>query len=253
MSLSRRFVTVLQLFALPVILILLWWVISANASSLYFPPLGDILTNLGEWLGGGGFTDDVIPSVVNLLAGYALAVVFGVAFGLLIGRVEALETAFNPIITFARSIPPAALLPFFILAMGATDWMRITVIAVGSVWPTLLSTIDGVRGIDPEVHDVTRIYKTSPVRRVVKVLLPAASPLILAGMKTSLAFSIILVVVSEMLASTQGIGHYIFSSQQYFDLPGLWAGTIAMGILGYVLSEMFFFAERRILAWKGDR
>lgn len=249
---SKRLISVLEMFALPIILIFLWWAISMNVSSLYFPPLNDIIGNLVDWLSEGGLTEDVVPSVVNLLAGYALAVVCGVGAGLLIGRIRVLETALNPLITFARSIPPAAILPFFILAMGATDWMRITVIAVGSVWPTLLSTIDGVRGIDPAVEDVTRIYKTSPMRRIIKVLLPAASPLILAGMKTSLAFSIILVVVSEMMASTQGIGHYIFSSQQYFDLPGLWAGTIVMGILGYLLSEIFFAVERRILAWKGD-
>ncbi|QDQ96073.1 ABC transporter permease [Tomitella fengzijianii] len=250
---SRRMVTLLQMFALPILLIAAWWIISINASSLYFPSLNTILANLGDWLTSGGFVDDVIPSVVNLLVGYALAVLGGIAFGMLIGRVRVLETAFNPIITFARSIPPAAILPFFILAMGATDWMRITVIAVGSVWPTLLATIDGVRGLDPLVEDVTRIYKTSRMRRIFKVLLPAASPLILAGMKTSLAFSIILVVVSEMMASTQGIGHYIFSSQQYFDMPGLWAGTIAMGVLGYLLSEIFFAVERRVLAWKVDQ
>ncbi|MFC6704277.1 ABC transporter permease [Flexivirga alba] len=136
--------------------------------------------------------------------------------------------------------------------MGPTDRMRILVIAVGSVWPTLLATIDGVRGIDPGVLDVTRIFRTSRLRKLFKVLLPAASPLILAGVKTSLAFSIILVVVSEMLASTAGIGYFISSSQQYFNLPSMWAGTIAMGVLGYLLSEIFFTVERRLLAWRDD-
>lgn len=248
---SRRIVSLVVTYALPVILIGLWWLFSMNSTSVYFPPLNKIIEALFDWL-PDGFRNDIVPSVTNLLVGYAIAVLAGVSFGLLIGRVRVLEIAFNPLITFARSIPPAAILPFFILAMGATDWMRITVIAVGSVWPTLLATIDGVRGIDPAVIDTTRVFKTSRVRRIFKVFLPAASPLILAGMKTSLAFSIILVIVSEMMAATQGIGHFIFSSQQYFDLPGLWAGTIAMGILGYLLSEVFFAVERRLLAWRGD-
>lgn len=249
---NSRILSIGQKFALPVVLIALWWLIASQSQSVYFPPVPDILRALGEWF-GGEFAEDLYLSMSNLLAGYLIAVVVGVGAGLLIGRIRILEVALNPLITFARSIPPAAILPFFILAMGATDWMRISVIAIGSLWPTLLSSIDGIRGIPPEVIDVTKVYKTSLVRKIFKVYLPAASPLILAGMKTSLAFSIVLVIVSEMLASTGGIGHFIFASQQYFDIPGLWAGTVVMGVIGYLLSELFFFAERRILAWSGDR
>lgn len=240
-----------ELLALPVMIIAVWWVASAGSQSVFFPSLEDIFEALVAWV-PDGLTRDIVPSVVNLLLGYALAVLFGVSAGMLLGRVQVLRYCFSPIIEFARSIPPAALLPFFILGMGPTDTMRVTVIAMGSMWPTLLSTMDGVRGIDQEVLDVTRVYKTSRWRRVFRVIMPAASPLILAGMKTSLAFAVILVVVSEMLASTEGIGYFIISSQQYFNLPDLWAGTIVMGILGYLLSEILFFAERRILAWKGD-
>lgn len=247
----RYLISLLELAALPALLIAAWWFGSANSTSVFFPPLQTILEALVEWV-PEGFAADIVPSLTNLLAGYAIAVVAGVAAGTLLGRNRLLGVAFSPIVEFARAIPPAALLPFFILAMGPTSGMRITVIAVGAVWPTLLSTIDGMRGIEPGVIDVTRVYKTSPVRKIFRVFLPAASPLILAGMKTSLAFAIILVVVSEMLASTEGIGFFIFSSQQYFNLPDLWAGTIVMGLLGYLLSELFFFIERRLLAWKGD-
>lgn len=248
----RRLRTLAEMVTLPILLVAGWWFGSAGSTSVFFPPLETIIEALVEWF-PDGLERDIIPSVTNLLVGYALACIAGVALGMLLGRLPLLEAAFNPILQFMRSIPPAALLPIFILAMGPTSTMRITVIAVGAVWPTLLSTIDGVKGIEPGVIDVTRIYRTSRIRRVFRVFLPAASPLILAGMKTSLAFAIILVVVSEMLASTQGLGFYISSSQQYFNLPDLWAGTIVMGLLGYLLSEAFLIAERRLLAWKGDQ
>lgn len=248
---QRRILGAVEVLTLPAILLAAWWFLSQKSTSVYFPPLQTMIEALVAWI-PEGLTRDVVPSLLNLLAGYAIAVVTGIVLGTLFGRVRILDMAFSPLIHFARSIPPASLLPFFILAMGATDGMRITVIAVGSVWPTLLSTIDGVRGIEPAVLDTTKIYQTSRVRRIFRVILPAASPLILTGMKTSLAFAIILVVVSEMLASTQGIGHFIFTSQQYFNLPDLWAGTIAMGLVGYLLSELFFAVERRLLAWKGD-
>jgi sulfonate transport system permease protein len=237
--------------ALPVVLIVGWWLFARNSTSVYFPPLGDIVASLREWL-PTGFATDVLPSMRNLVLGYLIAVVVGVLLGVLLGRVPTAEFAVAPILHFFRSVPPAALLPLFILGMGPTTAMRVSVIAFGSVWPTLLATIDGVRGVDPLTLDVTRIYRTSRARRFFRVLIPAASPLILAGMKTSLAFSIILVVVSEMMASTEGIGFFIFSSQQYFNLPALWAGTIVMGVIGYVLSEIFFVSERRLVRWKGD-
>jgi ABC-type nitrate/sulfonate/bicarbonate transport system permease component len=248
---SRRIRSLAELSALPIVLVALWWAISANSTSVFFPPLPDILKALVDWA-PTGLREDVLPSLRNLLLGYALAVLVGVAVGTLLGRVRLLGVAFSPILEFSRSIPPAALLPFFILAMGPNDRMRIAVIAVGSLWPTLLATVDGIRGIEPAVLDTARIYRISRRRRLFKVYLPAASPLILTGMKTTLAFSVILVVVSEMLASTHGIGYYIISSQQYFNLPDLWAGTIVMGLLGYLLSEIFFAVERRLLAWKGD-
>lgn len=237
--------------ALPVVLILGWWLFARNSTSVYFPPLGDIVTSLREWL-PDGFAADILPSMRNLVLGYAVAVVAGVLLGVLLGRVHILEYAVAPVLHFFRSVPPAALLPLFILAMGPTPSMRVSVIAFGSIWPTLLATIDGVRGVDPVTLDVARIYRTSRLRRFFRILIPAASPLILAGMKTSLAFSIILVVVSEMMASTEGIGFFIFSSQQYFNLPALWAGTIVMGVIGYLLSELFFVGERRLTRWNGD-
>lgn len=248
---ARRFYSAIQLIALPIVLIAAWWFGSASSTSVFFPPLTTSLKALADWI-PEGFRNDIVPSVVNLLAGYGFAVVAGIGIGILLGRIRTLELIFAPLIEFARSIPPVVLLPFFILAMGPTDRMRILVITVGSVWPTLLATVDGIRGIDPGILDVTRIYRVSPIRKLFKVYLPAASPLILAGMKTSLAFSIILIVVSEMLASTRGIGFFILSSQQYFDLPNLWAGTIVMGVLGYLLSEILLAVERKLLAWKAN-
>lgn len=238
--------------ALPLVLVIGWWLLARDSTSVYFPPLGKIFASLFEWL-PDGVAADILPSLRNLLLGYVLAVVVGVLLGVLLGRVRTAEYAVAPILHFFRSVPPAALLPLFILAMGPTTAMRVSVIAFGSLWPTLLATIDGIRGVDPLTLDVTHIYRTSRRRRFFRVLIPAASPLILAGMKTSLAFSIILVVVSEMMASTEGIGFFISSSQQYFNLPALWAGTIVMGVIGYVLSELFFVSERRLIRWNGDK
>lgn len=248
---TRRLRGTVERFALPVLLIIAWWAVARGSTSVYFPPVGEIIGALREWLPQGWRTD-ILPSVRNLLVGYVLAVVIGVGLGVFLGRVRLAEAAIAPVLHLMRSIPPASLLPLFILAMGPTPTMRVSVIAFGAVWPTLLATIDGIRGVEPLALDVTRVFRTSAPRRLFRVLIPAASPLVLAGMRTSLAFAVILVVVSEMMAATEGIGYFITYSQQYFNLPGLWAGTVVMGLIGYLVSELFFVSERRLLRWRGS-
>jgi ABC-type nitrate/sulfonate/bicarbonate transport system permease component len=127
--------------------------------------------------------------------------------------------------------------------------MKVFIIAFVCVWPILLNTIDGVRGIDPTLADTTRVYGVPSGDRVWRVMLPAASPQIFAGMRTSLSLALILMVISEMVASTNGIGYFVLQSQRTFAIPEMWSGILLLGILGYVLNGIFALIERRVLRW----
>lgn len=127
--------------------------------------------------------------------------------------------------------------------------MKVALIAFVCVWPVLLNTLDGVRGVEPTLRDTARVYGIPPRDRIRHVLLPAASPQIFAGMRTSLSLALILMVISEMVASTNGIGYFVLQSQRTFAIPEMWSGIVLLGLLGYALNAVFVAIERRVLRW----
>jgi ABC-type nitrate/sulfonate/bicarbonate transport system permease component len=245
----RRALPIALEIAVPVALLVVWGVWSAQAQTFYFPPLTDILEQFREtWL-FERFGSDVLPSLARLGAGYSLAVVAGVVAGIPLGLSRTARRAASPLVEFLRAIPPPALLPPAIVLIGIGDTMKVLIIAFVCVWPVLLNTIDGITGIDPTLNDTARVYGVRGADRLRRIVLPAASPQIFAGMRTSLSLAVILMVISEMVASTNGIGFFVLESQRSFAIPEMWSGILLLGILGYALNLVFVGVERRVLAW----
>ncbi|MFI0367011.1 ABC transporter permease [Actinomadura sp. 1N219] len=233
----------------PVLVLLGWGLWSAGSMNIFYPPLTTILdvfqdTWLFERVGS-----DVVPSLANMLAGFALSIVIGVPLGILIGLRRTLRTALAPVIEFVRAIPPPALIPFGIVVLGVGTSMKVFIILMVGLFPVLMHTIDGVRGVDPGLLDSARAYRVGRRDRLVRVVLPAAAPQIFAGMRVSLSLSLILMVISEMVASTRGIGYFILESQRTFAIPEMWSGMVLLGILGYLFNLAFGTIERRALRW----
>jgi ABC-type nitrate/sulfonate/bicarbonate transport system permease component len=233
----------------PLVLLVLWGVLSAGSKTFYFPPLTDILTTFKDtWL-FKRMGSDVVPSLERMFGGFAIAVVLGVVGGLMLGLSARARRAAAPIVEFLRAIPPPALLPFAILVVGVGASMKVFIIAFVCVWPILLNTIDGVTSVDPTLRDTTRVYGIPDRDRIWRVMLPAASPQIFAGLRTAVSLALILMVISEMVASTNGIGYFVLQSQRTFAIPEMWSGILLLGILGYVLNGGFVLLERRLLRW----
>jgi ABC-type nitrate/sulfonate/bicarbonate transport system permease component len=233
----------------PILLLVAWGLWSAGSNNYYYPPLTDILSTFADtWL-FERVGSDVVPSLLRMGVGYAIAVGVGIGLGLLLGLSSRARRAAAPIVEFLRAIPPPALLPFAILVIGVGDSMKVFIIAFVCLWPILLNTIDGVTGIDPTLRETTRMYGIEGRERLWRVMLPAASPQIFAGMRTSLSLALILMVISEMVASTNGIGYFVLQSQRTFALPEMWSGILLLGILGYALNGAFVLIERRVLRW----
>jgi ABC-type nitrate/sulfonate/bicarbonate transport system permease component len=233
----------------PITLLVLWGVLSAGSKTYYFPPLTDIFTAFKDnWL-FSRVSSDVVPSLSRMFAGYAIAVVVAIVAGLLLGLSRRARKAADPILEFLRAIPPPALLPFAILVVGVGNGMKVFIIAFVCLWPVLLNTMDGVNGVDPTLRETADVYGVRWWDRIWGVMLPAASPQIFAGMRTSLSLALILMVISEMVASTNGIGYFVLQSQRTFAIPEMWSGIFLLGILGYVLNAGFMLIERRVLRW----
>jgi ABC-type nitrate/sulfonate/bicarbonate transport system permease component len=235
--------------ALPAVLFALWWWLSADSESFYFPPLSEILEALvQEWF-GPRLLDDVVPSLLRLLAGFALATVVAVTLGVLIGTYKRVRDFLEPVLEFFRAIPPPVLVPIFLLIFGIDDTFKVIVIAFGCMWPILLNTAEGVRAVDEVLSDTARTYRISGAARLRNLVLPAASPQIFAGLRQGLSVAIILMVISELFAASNGLGFAIVQSQRSFAIPEMWAGMLVLGLLGVLLALLFRLVENRQLAW----
>lgn len=242
----RRAVLVL---GLPVVLVALWWVTTANSTNFFFPPLSEILRVFPETWFTGRLSADVLPSLVRLLVGYLLALVLGIGLGVAVGSSRSLRGVLEPVLEFFRAIPPPVLVPIIILFAGIGDGMKVLVIVSGCVWPVLLNTIEGVRGLDEVLRDTARCYRMRRGSRIVHLVLRGASPQIAAGARQALSIGIILMVISEMFAASNGLGFTIVQFQRSFAIPQMWSGIILLGLTGVALALVFRLVESRALAW----
>jgi len=245
-------------YGLGIVLIIAWEYAARRAGSIFFPPPSEILQRAGSlWLSGSpshlffseSVFQDVIPSLLRILGGWALAVAVGVPLGILIGRSRSLSDFVNPPLQFLRAIPGPALIPVFIILLGTESTMRVTLIAFGTVWPILLNTIESTRTVDPVQLDTALAFRLPPHARLWRIALPAAMPKIFAGMRVSLSLAVILMVVSELVASTSGIGYRIQNSQIMFLLTDMWCGIVLLAFIGYTLNWLFLKLEDRVLGW----
>jgi ABC-type nitrate/sulfonate/bicarbonate transport system permease component len=234
---------------LPVLLLAVWWFASADSTDFFFPPLSQIAESLvDEWF-GPRLLADVVPSVLRLSAGYALAVAVAVSLGVLIGTSRTVRGLLEPVLEFFRAIPPPVLVPIFMLLFGIGDGMKVIVIAFGCMWPILLNTVEGVRSVDSVLSDTARTYGITGTARLRKLVLRAASPQIFAGLRQGLSVAIILMVISELFAASNGLGFAVVQAQRSFAIPETWAGMLMLGLLGFLLAMLFRIVENRSLAW----
>jgi len=233
----------------PVVILVAWWFASEGSTSPFFPPLRTILSTFAEtWL-SDRVLSDIVPSLVRMIAGFAIAAVVGVVLGALLGRLRLAASALNPILQFGRALPATALIPVAIVLFGIGDTPKIVLIAFVSCFPILLNTIDGVRNIDPVLEDVMGSFRLTRLQRFRWVQLHAASPQVIAGMRVALSLAFVVMVATEMLGSTNGVGYVTLLAQQGFQIPLMWSGLILLGLLGLIVNGLFVLVERGLLRW----
>lgn len=234
---------------LPVVGIAAWWFGSASSTSFFFPPLSTIWASfVSNWILGAA-TAQIVPTLSSLLLGYAAAAIVGIGLGTVLALMPRVYAFFSPLLEFLRAVPGLALIPLFVIALGVGFQTKIGLVIFAAVWPILLNTIDGIRGQDLTIRDTSASYRLRFRDRLFRVILPGASPQIMAGLKVALSMSVIVVIATEMVVSTSGIGNFLLKAQAGFDLVGMWSGIVLMGIIGYLLNVIFDLIERRVLRW----
>lgn len=245
----RRWMLRALQIAVPVALLAAWWYGSRSSTDPFFPPAATIWERFKAVWVFDHFAEDAVPSLRNLVLGFAIAVVVGISAGIVIGQVRWLASMLDPIISFFRSVPAIAYLPLLIAVVGFNSPMRITAIALAALFPVLIATTDGMRSVDETLLDVSRCYRLSRFRRLLSVQLPSAGPRIFAGLEISLAAALIVMVASELLGTSNGIGSQVVIAQQNFNFADMWAGILLLAVIGLVSNVLFRIAHHYVLAW----
>ncbi|MDX2376374.1 ABC transporter permease [Microbacterium sp. LRZ72] len=234
---------------LPILLLVLWGVWSTISPAQFFPgPLTILEAFVDTWV-GPAFVTDVLPSLGRLALAIVLSIVIGIAAGTIIGLVRWLRDLLEPLLEFFRAIPPPVLIPVVTLLMGITDSMKVVVIIAGAIWPVLLNTIEGVRATDSVMTETARSFALTRAERIRYLVVPAASPRIMAGVRQSMSVALIMMVISEMFNSSSGLGYRIVYFQRNYLIAEMWSGIVLLGLIGILLAVIFSVTERRVLRW----
>jgi NitT/TauT family transport system permease protein len=242
---------------IPILFILLIWQIASvlinNAFILPQPlSVAAVLSNpTADILGSGSIFDNAILSIWRVVLGFGLAVLCAVPVGIIIGRYRLIEELVNPVIQLFRPIPPLAWVPL------ALAWFKIGlasivfIIFIGSFFPILINTIDGVRRVNRTWIETAAIYGAKGWKLLVYVILPASAPIIWTGLRVGFGVAWMCVVAAEMLpGTTSGIGYLIMYSYNWGQVQVIIAGMIVIGIIGIGVDVVFRAVEKRKFQWQ---
>ena len=238
-------------FGVLVLLLVLWESVSRSGlvNQIYVPPVSRVATELWRLATNGDLVRHLGASAVRFAFGYGAAVVLGLGVGLAMGYFRAGYLLLEPLIELLRPLPPPAIIPIAILFLGIDNQMKIFVITFGCFFPIVVNTIQGVAGVDRVLLDTARTFGLTTREILWKIVLPSASPNIVAGMRISLAIALILTVISEMVASNDGIGFFILDTERAFRIAEMYAGVVTLMVVGYLLNRLFVLFESRALSW----
>ena len=235
---------------IPVLVLVLWEVLG-HAGMLPVDTISrptDILA-----AGAHGFADGSIlvatwQTIEAALAGFAIATVLGVLFGVILGLSPRLERVVGPSIDAMRPVPAVALIPLSLLMFGFGLQMEASVVAFACIWPILLVTIAAVRGIEPRLLEVARTLELSFASRVRKIILPAALGRINVGLRIAVSISLIVAVTVEIVLNPRGLGYSMIAAQQALRPDLLYAQLLWLGVLGWGLNAVL---KKVVDRWPG--
>jgi len=240
------------------VLLLAAWEIAAIAVNNEFilPRVGSVFVVLlqptKDILGSGSLLDNAIISLTRVVSGFLLGIVVAIPIGIGMGRVRWINDMVDPIIELIRPIPPIAWIPL------ALAWFKIGlasilfIIFIGSFFPVLLNTIDGVRRVNRTWIETAYMYGAKELQLLVKVIIPAAAPTIWTGIRVGFGIAWMSVVAAEMLpGTTSGLGYLIMYSYNFGQVQVIIAGMIVIGIIGLGIDIILKEVERRKFRWQG--
>jgi ABC-type nitrate/sulfonate/bicarbonate transport system permease component len=223
------------------------WATTAHGN-VFFPPLGDVVAVFPETWNTQRLSHDVLPSLWRLAAGLGIGVVAAITVGTTLGMSPRLGWVADPVLAYLRSLPAPAIIPLLLVLFGVGDATKVVTIALGTTWPMLLNTMDGVRSVPLVQRESMAVLRLGRLKRW-WLCFRYASPRFFAGARQAISLAIIIMVVSEMVMSSNGLGYSIIQFQRSYAITRMWSGVILLGALGIVASWAGETLQRRATRW----
>jgi len=239
-------------------LLLGWWALAA-ANAVHFrwfnpvllPAPPAIAREAWRLLVLGSLQWDVLASLARVAQGFVIAALLGVVAGTLVARVTTIENVVEPVLDMLRPIPPLAFLPLLVLYLGIGEASKIGFIAYSAFFPVFTTTREGIKYVDPLLIRAAESLGAGERDILRYVIIPAAMPSILTGLRLSFALSFFVIVAAEFIAAERGLGFLINDAREFFRVDRMLLGAAAIGLLGYGFNHLFGRLERVLVPWKG--
>ncbi|MFF2480372.1 ABC transporter permease [Paenibacillus sp. NPDC058071] len=238
--------------AIPVATLIVWQILGdlGLISDLLFPTPFTIGTAFVELAKTGVLWKHISISVQRVLIGFLIGASLGLLFGIAVGLFRRTEKLLDPTVQMIRMIPSLAIVPLFVLWFGIGELSKILIIAQATFFQLYINTFLGIRNVDKKLFEVTYVLGYSRFQQIIRLVLPAALPHILLGVRLSFGISWIGLVVAELIASTSGIGYMMSDARQFADTPVVFVGIFLFAILGLAADSLIRLLQHRLLRWK---
>lgn len=250
-KINKRIRDILLGLIIPVFILLLWQYLGSVGiiRQTILPRPTILFQKLIPIMENGTLFENLLTSLGRVLVGYLLGAVLGLTFGLIIGASKLAGKLSSIMIGVLRPIPALACIPILILLFGIGELSKIVVIMIGSFWPVLLNTIQGIQTVDSKLLELGLVLEKKKSVVVKKIILPAAFPSIFTGLRLGISSSWTNIVAAEMIAASKGMGHMITYAREMSQPSIVLIGVLTIGLVGLLIDFVVIQVQKKALYW----
>nr|WP_313042863.1 ABC transporter permease [Acinetobacter sp.] len=246
-----KLILILKGLALPVVLLLLCEILVRNGViEPYLLPAPSSLWQSFIELSEGELWQHIWTSTWRVFLGFFIGSGLALIFALLVGLNKQAEAFLEPTFSAIKSIPSLAWIPLLLLWLGIDESSKITLIAIGAFFPTYTNTVAAIQGVDRKLIEVAQVYRLKYFRQIREIILPAASPGILTGLRNSLSLAWMFMIAAELIAATQGIGYLLSDGRETSRPDIVIIAIILLALLGKITDSLMKYLEQYLLRWR---
>lgn len=234
---------------------LLWEYVGTSGliNPLFVSSPSAIARSAVEWVAEGSIWNDLYVSGMEFAIGFALAIVIGIPFGILLGWYRTFNYIFEPFVFALNATPRVALVPLLIIWFGIGLWSKVAIVFLGAFFPLVLNAYAGVRTMEESLLRAARSFGANDWQIFRTITLPSSVPFVLAGLRVGLGHALVGIVIGELVAATAGIGYEMAIAGATFQTARLFVGILMITIFGVLMTGVIGYVERRFDAWRPQR